>query len=132
MRSTIDRNFDGKPDEWEFFGKEGDIKRIEQDQNFDGKADEWYTYKNGQVASSKCDTDFNGLVDYVGAFENGILMRLEYAPNESSLVTRREILKNGILTEEWVDENRDGTFDYKIKHDPFGGVSEHIPVDQAK
>ena len=128
----MDRNFDGKPDEWEFYDAKGNTERIEQDQNFDGRADEWFMYKYGGAVSSKCDTDFNGLVDCVGTFENGIPTRVDYAPNESRVVTRREILKDGIFTEEWVDENRDGVFDYKILHDPFGERSKPIPIEPVQ
>ena len=49
-------------------------------------------------------------------------------PNESKIVTRRHVLKDSVLVEELVDENRDGTFDYKILHDPFGETSKPIPI----
>jgi hypothetical protein len=39
---------------------------------------------------------------------------------------------NGDLREELVDEDRDGKFDYRILHDPFGGISERIPLGEAK
>ena len=132
IESTSDRNFDGKPDVWEHYDGNGDIQRAEQDQNFDGAADEWFTYKNGIVASSKTDADFNGIADWFATFEHGVIVRSEAIPDESGKAARRQIFKNGDLTEEWVDENRDGVFDYKILHDPFGGMSEHLPMERAK
>ena len=73
--STMDRNFDDKADEWEFYDRDGIIQRAEQDQNFDGTVDDWFTYKNGAVESSKCDTDFNGVADCVTTYVNGIAAR---------------------------------------------------------
>ena len=128
VRMEVDRNHDGRIDEWSFYDAEGRTMRTERDQNFDGKADDWYAYEKGEVVTEKQDTDFNGLVDCVVTFANGIATRVDYAPNESGIVTRREILKDGVLTEEWVDENRDGVFDYKILVDPFGERSKPVPI----
>ena len=38
----------------------------------------------------------------------------------------------GALREQWVDENQDGVFDYKILIDPFGARSERIPIHSTK
>ena len=132
VRMEADRNHDGRIDEWSFYDAEGRTMRAERDQNFDGKADDWYAYEKGEVVTEKQDTDFNGLVDCVVTFANGIATRVDYAPNESGIVTRREILKDGVVIEEWVDENRDGVFDYKILFDPFGEKSKPIPIEPGR
>ena len=132
VRSENDRNHDGKIDEWSFYDAEGRTVRAESDQNFDGKADVWYAYQKAEIVTEKRDTDFNGLVDDVTTFANGIATRVNYAPNESRIVTRREILKDSVLTEEWVDENRDGVFDYKILLDPFGERSKPILIEPGQ
>ena len=132
VRVESDRNHDGRPDEWSFYDAEGGMTHMERDQNFDGKADVWYVGEKGEVLTEKGDTDFNGLVDYVSTIEHGLMTRVDYTPNESRIVTRREILKDGVVTEEWVDENRDGVFDFKILVDPFDERSKPIPLDPGK
>lgn len=132
VRATADRNFDGKIDEWETYDANGMIERVEEDNNFDGKPDGWIIYKNGAPTVEKRDSDFNGRVDWILTFQNGILTRMESAPNESAPVYRRYFFTNGVLREEWVDENRDGTFDYKILHDPFGTPSAPSPIEGGK
>ena len=128
----IDRNADGKIDEWETYDREGKIERMELDENFDGRPDVWFSYKKGMVESERCDVDFNGRPDWFVTFENGIVVRMDCRPNESSVVVRREIYEHGVLREEWVDENQDGIFDYKILVDPFGAKSERIPLHAMK
>ena len=128
----MDRNADGKIDEWGIYDREGTIERVEQDENFDGRPDAWFSYKNGRAESTRHDADFDGRPDWFGTYENGILVRMDCRPNESSVVVRRDIYEHGVLREEWVDENQDGVFDYKILVDPFGVRSYRIPIEFAK
>ena len=128
----VDRNADGKIDEWETFDREGRIERVEQDNNFDGRPDVWLFFKNSVLEASRHDSDFDGRPDWFITYENGVAVRMDGRPNESSLVVRRQIFEHGVLREEWVDENKDGIFDYKILFDPFGGRSERIPIPPAK
>ena len=126
----MDRNGDGKIDEWETYDREGTLERVEQDENFDGRPDAWSLYKNGMIESSRHDTDFDGRPDWFAAYKNGIVACMDCRPNELGVVVRREIYEYGALHEEWVDENQDGIFDYKILIDPFGVRSERIPIHQ--
>ena len=132
VRSEIDHNFDGRIDEKLFFDAEGKPQSAEMDKNLDGRPDEWLAYENGSVASSRSDSDFNGRADWFSSYKHGVLVRSEVIPNETGNVARRLEFHDGVLTEEWVDENRDGVFDYMILHDPFGGMSERIPIKRAK
>jgi hypothetical protein len=131
-RVEVDRNFDGKIDKWEFCDREGRPERIECDENYDGRPDLWYFYENGQVKRSEQDTDFNGQPDWFTIYENGLAVRSDCRPNGSKIAVRRFIYVHAILTEEWVDEDQDGKFDYKILHDPFGATSARIPIEPAK
>jgi hypothetical protein len=128
----VDRNFDGKIDKWEICDSEGRPKQAELDNNFDGRPDEWVTFRDGHVETEKIDTDFNGIPDMFATYKNGIIAQMDVRPNDSAIVVRRYIYVNGVLSEEWVDENARGAFDYKILHDPFGATSERIPVGQPK
>ena len=131
-REEIDRNGDGKIDEWEFFDRQGRIERVELDENFDGRPDAWFSYKNSMIESSRRDTDFDGRPDWFATYENGIAVHSDCRPNESSIVVRREIYEHGVLRAEWMDENQDGVFDCKYFYDPFGTRSERIPIEPAK
>jgi hypothetical protein len=132
FKAEVDRNLDGKVDEWESFDREGRLEHVERDQNFDGRPDVWYFYENGSLVRSEQDTDFNGKPDWFSYYENGMLVRSDCRPNGSEVVVRRLIYKDGMLREEWVDEDQDGKFDYKILCDPFGNRSERIPLEPAK
>jgi hypothetical protein len=92
----------------------------------------WYFYVNGSLQRGEQDTDFNGQPDWFFSFENGLLVRADCRPNGSKIVVRRQIYEHGILREEWVDEDQDGKFDYKILHDIFGATSGRIPIEPAK
>ncbi len=130
--SESDRNFDGKPDCWMFGGRDGIAKRDEVDENFDGKPDHWFAYRNGVVATSRADVDFDGRPDFFTRYEHGVPAETNVRPGDTSVVVRRYLLSHGILREEWVDENADGVFDYKIMNDLFGAQSARIPIAPAK
>jgi 5-hydroxyisourate hydrolase-like protein (transthyretin family) len=92
----IDRDFDGKPDRWEYYaadgalekvgmsragngtvdawafqGPDGAMERMEVDTDHDGRVDTWETYRNGALASVEIDTDHDGRPD----------RRLTYGPS---------------------------------------------------
>ena len=131
-RAEIDRNADGKIDEWRFYDRRGKIERVEVDTNYDGRPDVWRFYKNDLVESEQRDADFNGRPDWFITFENGLAVRANCRPNESNIVVRRKIYEHAEVREEWVDEDQDGVFDYKILIDPFGAMSERIPIHATK
>jgi hypothetical protein len=132
IKSEADRNFDGMMDAWTFYDSEERPEHEEFDENFDGRPDLWVFYKNGQPVRFEQDTDFNGQPDWFGTYENGQLVRMDCRPNGSSIVVRRKLFEHGIVREELVDDQGDGHFHYKILHDPFGNVSEHLPIEPAK
>jgi hypothetical protein len=132
IRGEADRNFDGKIDEWQTFDQAGRPAQVEEDDNFDGRPDFWYFYENGLLVRSEQDTDYDGKPDWFNVYKYGVLENSECRPNGAQIVQRRLLYVNGALSEEWVDEDQDGRFDYKILHDPFGKISERIPVEQGK
>lgn len=102
------------------------------DVNHDGKPDVWFTYRRGVIVSSEHDTDFDGLPDLFSRYEDGVIAETEVRPGNSKIVVRKWIYVHGVEREEWVDEDADGTFDYKILIDPFGARSDRIPLPAAK
>ena len=87
---------------------------------------------SGACVAGRDDTDFNGVPDWFSTFKDGILIQGDVRPNDSRVVTRRTFFTRGILREEWVDEDADGKFDYRIEFDPFEKPSEHLPMAAPK
>ena len=131
ISSKGDRNFDGQIDEWFFFDNKGQATRGEIDQKVDGRPDVWITYRDGVQETFTEDTDFNGVTDWITTFTHGIRARSEARPNDSGTVSRTQLYRSGVLYEERVDEDRDGKFDYRILYDPYGSMSERMPLEEA-
>ena len=100
--------------------KNGKLKRAEADDNFDGKTDNFWTFSHGTVVNSSHDTDFNGIIDETCFYHYGVQQRCELRPNGSKFMVKKQIFKHGVLQEEFVDKNRDGTFDERIIYDFIG------------
>jgi hypothetical protein len=131
-RATTDRNGDGKVDEWAEYDEEEKTVAASEDNNFDGKEDVWFFYRQGMPESGKSDTDFNGRADWVMIYENGLPARSDCIPNGEGPTIRREIYQHGVLREEWLDDDRDGTFDTKYTYDAFATRSAPIPLRDGK
>lgn len=125
---TVDRNGDGKIDEWQEFDPRGGILRIMDDNNFDGSVDVWFDYEKGGLKSGRFDFDFNGVPDGITDYKNGLPVRGEVKPNGSTKGARIQDYVHGWLREERVDSDGDGKPDYRITYDPFGDASERMPI----
>ena len=88
-----DRNFDGKPDTWEFY-RGGQLFRSEVDENFDGVVDGWTRYSAGNFSEATYDNDHNGVPDETVEYTHGVprLRRLhpDLGPVEQSGITSIE------------------------------------------
>lgn len=117
--SSIDRNFDGIVDAWNYFDPAGKQTLAKADNNFDTIPDVTWTYTNGVLASSHSDTDFNAIPDVICVFTNELPTRVDWQPNGTNLVMLRQIFRNGVLVEESHDTNMDGIFDVTTHFDAF-------------
>jgi Putative prokaryotic signal transducing protein len=117
-RVEEDRNYDGKIDVWYKYVA-GKLRTGTFDNDFDGRPDVWVEYKDQFNSVEKVDTDFDGKPDATIFYANGLTLRRDWHPNNSAIIERRQIYKNGVLKEELVDTDRDGNFDLKITYDPF-------------
>jgi len=146
-----DRNGDGRPDEWLRY-KNGRISQIDADDNFDGKVDRWATYSNdfdsvvkqdsnfdgkpdikwvyvrGVLSQVRRDLDFNGVFDGITQCKNGQPFIEEIRPNSANVVFIRRVFKDGVLKEEWIDEDMDGNFDLKKEFNPMGKEISVTPL----
>jgi hypothetical protein len=125
----IDRNRDGKTDEWAYY-ENGKLKRAEADDNFDGKCDSFWTYSNETMIHSSHDTDFNGIVDEICFYRYGVQERCEIRPNGSKVMVKKQIFKDGVLQEEFVDKDKDGKFDERIVYDFIGNPVKTIKLPE--
>jgi len=124
-RSREDRNFDGLPDRWDFFRKELPI-RTELDDNFDGEIDGWVAYdKNGSIAESQHDTDYDGIADLTLEYENDIVASGKWHP-KAGPVEREERYEHGGLRAVY-RLGPDGTRRLLRLQDEFG---RELPLDE--
>lgn len=122
-KAEYDRNFDNTPDYFEWY-LGGVVSRFEADDNFDGAIDGRGEYEFGRIATCSVDTDFNGLADAFMTYSNGVLAEINWRPNGSSNVLRRERFAHGVKVEAFVDSNEDGILDRRIVYDAFERVIE--------
>ena len=68
MREEIDSNEDGVKDIWRIF-RNGKPFELRLDTNHDGIIDVWARYgENGNLATFRTDTDFDGKIDFSGSY----------------------------------------------------------------
>jgi hypothetical protein len=133
-----DRNFDGQIDRWTFY-TQGRIVRSEVDENFDGVVDSRWTYTNGAWLDGTWDVDSNGVPDvYLHANGPGD-SKVDWRPNGTNVVMRRQLYKFGRISEEFRDSTGKGSFDVHIKYDAFENpvISNYsgllsVPVGKAQ
>ncbi len=116
-----DRNYDGKLDAWHSYIA-NILRSSDLDDNFDGKPDAWATCKDQNNFFLKADTNFDGKADATYYYADGLQQRIDWHPNESAIIERRELYNHGVKKEELIDTDMDGKFDLKITYDPFGRV----------
>jgi antitoxin component YwqK of YwqJK toxin-antitoxin module len=116
VRFEEDRNFDGKIDRWDFY-KDGTIDRGESDDDFDGRVDTWFYYKNGVVTRVEIDTNFDNKPEIIEDYTNGVLSEKSWYHESSRNLWKRAYFVGGIMKEQYIDQDFDGTFDIKIIYD---------------
>ena len=65
LHPTIDKNGDGKPDEWFTYNLKGELVSLKKDRNFDGKIDYIESYKNGKISVLMVDMNGNGVFEAI-------------------------------------------------------------------
>jgi len=69
---TIDKNNDGKIDNWIYEDENGTRVKWVRDSNYDGNQDQWSFFKDGEAFIDEKDIDFDGKVDFfiINLFDN--------------------------------------------------------------
>lgn len=117
--SRHDINFDGKFDSYlEYTSSHSGESR--SDTNFDGIIDQWSTFEYDLDKELRTDLDGNGVPDIFYIYENSALKRAELRPNGSNVVERKEVYSSDFSFVEWIDKDKDGSFDLSNHFDTFG------------
>ena len=78
LHPTIDKNNDGKPDEWYEYNLKGELVWLKKDRNFDGKIDLIEYYKNGNISVLMEDMNRYGVFDAIIRYDDqGRMITLE-------------------------------------------------------
>lgn len=138
----VDRNADGRVDQW-IFRQNGDIAKerfdddfdglpdktllydlathqvaqIDEDLDFDGRVDSWTTLRDGQVLRKRADNDGDGHVDSWGFFRDGALARLDRDSSGDGFRDQSAHYAGGQLLREERDANADGQADTILHYD---------------
>jgi hypothetical protein len=106
---ATDANFDGRVDITRFFDEQGRVRRVEDDFDFDGKLDAVAIYRDGIIVSDILDTNFDGRTDTWREYEGGRLVRLQRDSNSDGIIDMWEDFdERGNVIRTRVDANRDG------------------------
>lgn len=62
-KASVDTNYDGKPDRFEYYDDTGKVTKVEVDANSDGISEEMVIYENGRPVRSARDTNGDGKPD---------------------------------------------------------------------
>ena len=111
-----DRNFDGKIDFWEFY-KDGSRDHGVSDDNFNGIVDTWFNFRNELAAQVETDTNSDNKPEIIEYYTNGVLSEKSWIHESSRKIWKKALFESGILREESIDQDYDGTFDIKIIYD---------------
>lgn len=111
-----DRNFDGKIDLWYFY-KDGDLHHGVSDNNFDGIVDTWFNFKNGVLTQIEIDTNSDNKPEIIEYYTNGVLSEKVWIHESSRKIWKRALFESGVMREEYIDRDYDGTFDIKVIYD---------------
>lgn len=138
----VDRNGDGRPDQWlersggalarelrddDFDGRAelavdydtatGELRAVAEDQNGDATPDSWTDYHGGRPVSQRRDSDFDGRVDSWSHYSDGEVSRIERDTNADGSPDRSAYYGAGRLVREELDQDRDGRIDVTLRYD---------------
>jgi hypothetical protein len=111
-----DRNFDGRIDYWEYY-KDNRREHGESDNNFDGIAETSFKFKDGLLALINVDTNGDNRPEIIEYFTHNILSEKVWLQESSPKIWKRALFEGGVMKEEYIDRDYDGTFDVKIVYD---------------
>lgn len=131
-RKELDLNKDGVPDAYQFLKTVDEdviVVRKEVDVNFDAKVDLVREFNDrGDLVSERLDTDFDGRIDVVNFFEEGLIARKEYDTNFDNVVDLWRYFDKGVIARKEADLNHDGNVDYWEYYE--NGQIDRVGIDR--
>jgi hypothetical protein len=89
LHPTIDKNNDGKPDEWFAYNIWGELVSLKKDRNYDGKVDHIEEYVNGKISIMRVDMNDNGIFETIMRYDSqGRMLSLERDIDEDGKMDR--------------------------------------------
>jgi hypothetical protein len=108
LHPTIDKNNDGKPDEFFVYNLKGELVSLEKDRNFDGRIDHVEKYRYGKIVSLAVDMNNNGIFEVKTNFdENGLQETMERDLDEDGKADRIVHYDPKTQVQEWYEEDTD-------------------------
>ena len=90
----IDRDFDGKPDRWEYYAADGALEKVGMSRAGDGKVNAWaFQNPDGGLERMEVDTDYDGRVDTWETYRNVDAGIITLSGGNQASVTLRGISK---------------------------------------
>jgi hypothetical protein len=111
VRQDLDLNWDGRVDIWRYFTDAGLVEKEEWDTDYDGKIDEIRHFEEGLILRSERDRNNDGRFDVVRHYKDGKIERKESDTNDDGRVDRWEYYNGNVLDRVGVDKDHDGTVD---------------------
>jgi hypothetical protein len=133
--ATIDEDYDGVIDRWEYFLPKGALEKVGVSPHKKGRPERWdfVDAKHGLVRREH-DEDTDGTVERVEQFKGGVLVRHEIDSDRDGRIDRWQTVEGGRVVREDIDTDRNSVADRTIRFDrngrPLG--MEILAVAQAK
>lgn len=121
VRQDIDLTWDGNIDIWRYFSDAGQVVKEEWDTDFDGKIDEVRQFEDGVIVRSERDRNNDGRFDVIRYYKQGKLERKESDTNDDGRVDRWEYFNGNVLERVGVDKDHDGSIDTWAKSSEASG-----------
>jgi hypothetical protein len=127
LKMESDRNHDGKVDYVLDFDERGLVMAAESDDDFDGRFETRYTFVDGNVETSRSDTDGDGFLDLRSYYRHGVLERSEHLEPLHGRLRRVEHYRLGKLVTADVDTDGDGELDVTLEYSGLAEVLSRRP-----
>lgn len=127
MNPAIDKDGDGRFDEWFHYDLRGRLVALEKDRNHDGKIDHREQFEDGMIATSQTDMDNNGVFEVNGAYDDvGRLIEMGRDRDQDGTIDRLTRMDPESQKQLWYheDSDGDGKMDRSVELVP-GSLSSH-------
>ncbi len=132
-----DANGDGKPDEWERYGRDGRMETREVDRDGDGTRDAFYSYEGGSLVEERHDGNSDGRIDRVVHYEQRRIARTEEDTNGDGVLDTTTFFAAGpggneVIERVEKDTDGDGRVDTFERYEQVAGKPSLVRRDEDR